>query len=272
MADAHIERADDVEVRQHRVEPRRGPTDPRLPALVVPSDQPEIRVVADDRLDGAGRGNAQRAAVEMDRCRDLGLDRVIDGRGIGRRGDDQPDQRGIEDHHHQGESDGKAGDKTPFQRSWFEQIFHSAPLEHISDTPDRVDHRFGTGVGQPFPQPRYMAVQGVGLDFVIKAVHRLFKRRPHDGTSGSSDEDLQRKCLPSREVEIGAADQNLQSADIHRQIAFGDDVGGVVGSPPCRRPDPRQQLFCHEWLADIVVGALVQAFDAVLGVCRAPSA
>src|SRR4051812_36871968 len=78
-------------------------------------------------------------------------------------------------------------------------------------------------------------------------------------------QELEQLELPISQLDFPLAAADLAGVGIEDEVAYLHRGGATRGTAPQQRPDPRQQLLALERLDQVIVGAAVEAGDAVLG-------
>lgn len=115
-----------------------------------------------------------------------------------------------------------------------------------------------------FPQARDLRFERVGFDLVVETVDFLDQGLAGDDAIAAHQQRAQDQGLAPPQQDLGIADHRLVAAEMQLDIAKRQHRGREQARPAQDRTHTRDQFLRLERLAEIVVGAAVEAVDDVL--------
>ena len=127
-----------------------------------------------------------------------------------------------------------------------------------------MDRHLGVDRLQPPAQARHHRLDGVGLDLVAEPVDRVLEQALRHDLAAAAHEQLERGELARRDGDDAAADLQVPHGRIEADIADLDHEPERSAGPAQQRAQPRRELLHGERLEQVVVGAAIEAGDAVV--------
>ena len=113
-------------------------------------------------------------------------------------------------------------------------------------------------------QPADMHVDGARIDVGVVAPHRIEQLLAAEHPARMFEEMLEQPELGRAEATTCAVAADAVAGDVHFEVGIGELLAGQRRADPAHhRADPRDQLLGAERLGHIIVGAGLEAADAV---------
>jgi hypothetical protein len=133
-----------------------------------------------------------------------------------------------------------------------------------ADAAHRVDQpRPAAGLGLA-PQVADVDVERVRGEAEVVAPDALEDQRPRQHLAGVEQEQLEQRELRARQLDHFAAALHLTGAGVELEVGEAKRLARAVARAPQQRAHAREQLFERERLGQVVVGAGVEPFHAIL--------
>jgi hypothetical protein len=115
-----------------------------------------------------------------------------------------------------------------------------------------------------FAQPVHIHLDGVVADLLAPFAQVIDQLFLGDQAAGARQQDFQQAQLARRQVQHLVGDVGAAADLVVGQRTVFDDGGAAAGAAPGQGPHPRLQLGQRERLGHVIVGAQVEAVDALL--------
>src|SRR5437763_1433791 len=135
-------------------------------------------------------------------------------------------------------------------------------VTHAAHRVEQAGPAAGLGLS---PEVSHVHPEGVGGGAEVVAPHRLEDLRAGQHLPGMLEEQLQQQELGLGQIAGPVAALDLVGGRVQHQVGVDQDLAvGSLAGPAEQRPEPRLELLERERLDQVVVGAHVQAGDAVV--------
>src|SRR6266567_609943 len=136
--------------------------------------------------------------------------------------------------------------------------------DHVAHAADRVDLRIGSGLDQLLANAMDVNLDGVRPDIVGNPEQLILHQLLWNDTPVPPHQDLEDGNFARRKGSRRARDGHLARLGVQDHISDIERASEQISRPAQQRVQPRDQLLESEGLAQIIVGANLQSFHAIL--------